>query len=122
MYWGCSFAYRSRKNLVFWHLENLKDQFTKVEQLKLNKFFKYLKRNYFSTDKGYNRKDFDYHSQLLNGDNTLSTNPIENQNHQLKISMGAGRLPFHKLGRKLNAFHTEHIPMHRFLYLKCSAK
>ena len=43
----------------------------------------------------YNRKDFDYHSQLLNGDNTLSTNPIENQNHQLKISMGAGRLPFH---------------------------
>ena len=93
----------------FWHLENLKDEFTKVEQRKLNKCFKYLKRNYFSPDKGYNRKDFDYHSQILNGENTLSTNPIENQNHQLKIFMGAGRLPFNKLGRKLNEYHTEHV-------------
>ena len=79
------------------------------KQRKLNKFFKYLKRNYFSPDKGYNRKDFDYHSQILNGENTLSTNPIENQNHQLKIFMGAGRLPFNKLGRKLNEYHTEHV-------------
>ena len=76
---------------------------------KLNRFFKYLKRNYFRTDKGYNRKNFDYHSQLLNGDNTLSTNPIENQNHQLKNAMGARRLPFHKLGRKLNEYHSEHV-------------
>ena len=68
-----------------------------------------MKRNYFSPDKGYNRKDFDYHSQILNGENTLSTNPIENQNHQLKIFMGAGRLPFNKLGRKLNEYHTEHV-------------
>ena len=39
----------------------------------------------------------------------MSTNPIENQNHQLKIFMGAGRLPFNKLGRKLNEYHTEHV-------------
>ena len=34
----------------FWHLENLKDEFTKVEQRKLNKFFKYLKRNFLNQD------------------------------------------------------------------------
>ena len=39
----------------------------------------------------------------------MSTNPIENQNHQLKNAMGVRRLPFHKLGRKLNEYHTEHV-------------
>ena len=83
-----------------------------IEQSKLKKFVKYLKRTYFNEQNKrtrYDRARWDFYSLALGDNFNFSTNPIENLNGRIKRDMAMGRLPFRKMGRKLNKFHEKQI-------------